>query len=197
MKNLIIAGVVGILIGAISMYFIRKCDTEPIEIPISVEVPVPGVKDSFPYEVPILKPYPVENPINKKLAEELANAKNKIDSLNLLLKFVEPKLYTKTFKDTVQSIKVDMIASGSVDSVKVEYEIYPRKIKYDTIIYKDISKQASFWVKGSVLLPFQESKMLPSIKPGIMFIPKKGKLAYDAEVDFINKGAEIGLLFKF
>lgn len=197
LKHILISGVIGFLLGMTVMYFLRKCEKEIIKVPIKIEVPVPGVKDSFPYEVPVPKPYPVQNPINEDLKRELAQAKSQLDSLKILKEFVKPKLYTHIFEDKIQKIKVGMIASGSVDSVKVDYDIFPKTIPIDTIINVPIPKQWSLWVKGSAVLPGNESLMKPTLKPGLMIIPKKGNLAYDFEVDFTNKNAEVGLAFRF
>ena len=196
-KQDIIIFVSGLIIGFFTSYFIFKKEVEIIKVPVKIEVPVAGVKDSFPYEVPILKPYPVKNPINEELSSELAKAKSELDSLIILKDFVKPKVYRKTFEDKVQKIKVDMIASGSVDNVKVNYDIFPKTITIDTVINVPTPRKAELYIGGEVILPtdFITVKS-PSVAPGILLVNKKHSKTFTVGYDFVNKTAKAGMFFR-
>lgn len=196
-KKDIILFVSGMIVGFFISYFIFKGEVNIVKVPIEIEVPVPGVKDSFPYEVPVLKPYPIENPINKELTAELAKAKSELDSLNIIKDFIKPKFYTKTFEDEVQKIKVDMIASGSVDNVKVDYNIFPKIIIVDTVIDVEIPKKAELYIGGGLILPTDFTIVKsPSVAPGILLVNKKHTKTFTANYDFVNKVAIGSIYFR-
>lgn len=193
-KNYLIIIGISFLIGFLISYFIFRKEPETIKVPVKIEVPVPGVKDSFGYEVPIFKPYPVENPLNKKLAQELKKAKSKIDSLNILKEFVKPKAYTKTFIDDIQEIKIDMISSGSVDEVKASYNIFPKTIIVDTTLNIPVPKKAELYIGVQGIIPIDFIK--PSFAPGAIFVNKAHNKTYTGSYDFNNKTAQVGLYFR-
>lgn len=153
MKNIIITFIISFLLGGITVYFLKKCKTKTITV--EVEVPVPPIIDSFPYKVPVPKPYPVENPINKELAHKLNEANNIIDSLKVYKEFAVKRSYTEVFEDTIQTITVDAEATGTIDLMRVKYIQKERTIKVPIEIETPITKR-SFTLYTESGLPLQQ-----------------------------------------
>jgi hypothetical protein len=193
-KNYLVIGGISLLVGFLLSYFIFKKEPEIIKVPVTIDVPVLRIKDSFPYERIIVKPYPVENPLNKELAQELKKSKSQLDSLKILKNFVKPKLYTKNFTDKIQSIDVSMISSGSVDEVKVNYNIFPKTITVDTILNIPVPKKAELYigVQANSKIDF----IKPSFAPGAIFVNKAHNKTYTGGYDFNNKTVQVGLYFR-
>lgn len=200
MKNFIGGLIIGLLIGGLTTYFIMKKSFVEVDVPIKIEVPVP-VKDSVfdPIEAPIpvlVKKEVVQNPINKELLEELKTANSVIDSLTTLKEFVVKRTYKEIFSDSLQDITVDAETTGTLDKLQVSYQTKPYTISLDTTVAVPIPVQAELYVGGSVLLPFEETSLKPSLKASIQLVNKKHNKVWSVQYDPINKTGEIGLNFR-
>lgn len=211
MKNIIISFIVGVIVGAIGMWFLKKCDTVPIKIPVDIEVPIP-IEDSI-FD-PIINPKPIKEtpksfkpkPINKDLKKDLDSSKTIIDSLAIYKKFAIKRTYKDSLVDDIQTINYNIEATGTVDKIQIGYKTKPRTINYKDTLKIDIPSTTKFFVGGSIFIPKNNNISLdipnniylkPSIKPGLLMINKKDTKAYNIEIDPINKTGELGLYFRF
>lgn len=183
MKNSIIGFIIGVLIGAIGMYFLKKCDKIPIDVPIKIDVPIPPIVDSFP---PIVYPKPIKipvtNPINKELQKELDKVKSERDSLKVYKEFVVKRVYKEKFEDSIQTIIVDAETTGTLDLLGVKYETKPRTIKVDTVVPiklpKQLDRAINLYIEGGIPLGNQVKADF-NYKLGIDIVNKK-KIIYGA-----------------
>lgn len=175
MKNLLIGFIIGVILGSIITYQLKKCDTKPVTKTITVEVEIPAVKDSFPYEVPVPYPVPTPNPINAELKAQLDSAKTALDSLRTYKLFAVKRNYKETFKDENLSITVDAETTGTLDILGVKYEIEAKTIKVDKEVIFDIpdNRSLTIYLEGGLPLK-QYSEASPVIaKPGFDWTTKK------------------------
>lgn len=84
---------------------------------------VETVKDSIVYKETII---PVENPVNKKLAEEYAQAVHENDSLkqrNMFLEAIQIRTYIETFENDDIKLSMEIETTGYLNSVTPSYTI--------------------------------------------------------------------------
>lgn len=200
MKNLIISFIAGLLVGAIGMFFLKKCDEKPIDVPIDIKIPVPGKDTIF---VPIKEPKPlpdtlkIKNPINIKLKKELDSARSLIDSLEAYKAFAVKREYKEIFEDSTQKITVNAETTGTLDLVNVGYEIFPDTINYKDTLKIKVPSHNKFYFGGEIVVPSNNSNMSHSFAPKLGMLNKKQNKLYTLDVDFINKSVEGGILFEF
>lgn len=182
MKNGIIGFVIGLLIGGIGMYFLKKCDTEPVEVPIYIEIPIP-VKDSLFDPIDDPKPLPSKpkmNPINKALKDQLAKVTSERDSLKVLKDFAVKRVYEETVEDSIQTITARVETTGTMDKIQLGYVQKPRTIKYkDTLtvdLPKSLERAVNLYIEGGV--PFENNVDVGfKYKLGVDIVNKK-KIIY-------------------
>lgn len=143
---------VGLVIGAIIMFTLKQCNTEIIEKPVTIEVEVPVEKKVFDtvYE-PTPVPYKVTE-VDTTLVEKYKKANDSLKKA-LFEEAVKVNEYKEVFEDSIQTITVGANVTGKLNSLSVDYETKPRKIKVDTVIpFKTPSTKNSFslYVEGGV-----------------------------------------------
>jgi hypothetical protein len=173
------------------------CETKIVKVPVKVIVEVPADNGSF--SVPEPKPIdtPKSKPINKKLKDELDKAPTVNDSLEILKKHAVKRTYKDSLVDDVLSIKYHMEATGTIDSIAIDYTVFPKTIEIDTTIEATFKTKTKLFFGGDIITPFSKSNISPSIAPGIKILNAKQNKIWSVNVDIINKSANAGLYVSF
>lgn len=203
MKNRIILIAISFVTGMILMYFLKKNTIEEIKVPFYIDVPVPVFGKEFQT---VFNPSPLPK-INSNIKEidtfwynKYQNLKKENDSLkldSLYKKAIEINRYHETVEDDTIKINLQLKTRGELLEYKVGYRTKPFTIPLDTVITVKIPKKPEFYLGGGILMPFNESNLKPSIVPELNYINKHHNKLYSLEADFVNKGAKVGVLFRF
>ena len=133
-----------------------------------------------------------ENPINKKLADDLIEALKNKDSLQILklyLKSIEEKEQSRIFYDKNQSIEVYTKYRGDI----LDQKILNYKIKERDTLIKPIIKETKFAVYiGSSLNYTKELKLTPSANVGVQI---SNRLILTGSYS-LDKSYQAGILYK-
>lgn len=197
MKNLVIGLVIGFILGCVTMYFLKKCETEQIEVPVKIIVKVPEetiVHDTVFVPVPS-KPVTKIDSIYYNKWKEVKGDYTRMDSL------YKEAIAIKEYNEVIDGTKVESKLYAKTRGDLLEYQLTNRikeqTIPIDTTLTVKIPKSPEFYFGGNALMPFNNSEMKPSIKPSLLYINKKHNKGYNFQVDFINKGFEAGVLIRF
>jgi len=197
MKSSITNYAIAILIGAAAMFFLKKCDTEIVEVPVEVIVEVPVVEKVFDtIKEPVPVPYVVKE-YDKKLVENYKKANDSLKS-ELFKQAVKVNRYKEVFEDTIQTITVSTEVVGKLNWITAEYKTKPRKIKVDTVVIVEVPKPDKFispyleaGVPTNILYPDTVFKAWLDFSSGGNFI---FGASYDTQSRFWGK---IGYRFNF
>lgn len=152
--------------------------------------PVVQSKDSIKWYNKIIK---VENPVNKKLADEFIKAQKENDSLkalNLYLKSIGEQKDIYTFEDKYVKFKVNTKTRGELLSISSDYELKETTQKVDVV-----QKETKFALYSGVSLEYDtnSSKITPKINLGLQ--NKLGDVyLLDAGID---NSIQVGYLHRF
>lgn len=187
-KNIIIIGL-SIVILIMSYFLFQPKDIKTVEVPIVIEVPVPGKISTFP---------PIELP-KPKIAKPRPDLKNTFVNSDSITKdslyndAITERSYDLEFKDSIQSIKTKTTVLGKMLSQSLEYEIYPSVVKLDTVVTIDVPVKTNFY--GHLEIGSQLNELKPVLKANIIIKSKKNKL-YSIGYD-TNNNAWFGGSIKF
>ena len=202
MKKFLIGLIVGLLLGGGLMYWFVGNDSEQIEVPVYIEVPVPNIDNSFdPIEDPeplvVHDSIPVANPININLKRQLDSAKTELDSLKALKAFAIKRIYKEEFKDDFQTITVNAETTGTLDKLSVDYKTEEYTIPLDTTVTTDVPRKGALYYGGSIMTPYGKSPLKPSVKASLDLLNKKNNKIYGLSVDPFNQTLDLGITFKW
>lgn len=185
LKNI---GIIILTIGIIWLVFFNK-ETSTIEVPVIIEVPIPGIQNTFdPIELPIPK---TEKP--RLILEKDFVKADSITKDSLYKDAVKERFYSEIFKDSTQSITVNTKVQGKLLKQQISYDIFSRTIQLDTII--EIPTPNKLKVFGLVELGSSTINIEPVVKSSVLFKTKTDKII-SLSVD-TQKNAYIGYGFKF
>lgn len=202
MKNFLIGLIIGIIIGGAGMFYLKKCTTEEVEVPVYIEVPVPSFGKDFdtifkPKPLPVvnpLKPRPIDSTWYKKY-QSLKHDSIKLDSL--IKKMIEIKEYRETVEDDTISIDLYMEVRGELLKYQTSYKTNPFTIPVDTTIKVKVPKSPEFYMGLNLTTPYKNSELKPSIGPQINYINKEHKINYNIKWDPFNETIDLGATFRF
>lgn len=197
MKSNLTKYVVVFLIGMGLMFFLKQCNTEIVEVPVTVEVEVPVVEKEFDtiYE-PQPIPYLVKE-IDTALVEQYKKANDSLKE-KLFEQAVEVKQYKEVFEDSIQTITVDAEVTGELNWLKTSYETKPRTIKVDTVIPVKVPRTDRFF------MPYAEAGLPTNLEyPQVVLkagadISLDGNLVFGASYDTQGRAwGKVGYRFNF
>ncbi|AGO48965.1 hypothetical protein N356_gp073 [Cellulophaga phage phi14:2] len=171
--------VISIILNLVLGYLLlQPKQVKYIDVPLLIEVPVPGKTGSFP---PIELPKPkLETPRSDKVIEYV-----KADSIvkdSLYKDAITERDYELKFKDSVQEVTVKSKVQGKLLSQSLEYEIYPSTVTLDTTIQVQVPNKNKLYGTMEVGTSIQTFK--PIFKAGILLKNKKDNIysiGFDSE----------------
>lgn len=196
MKN-IYKYLIVLILGGLLSYFIFKKDTEFVEVPIKIEVPVPVIEKEFdtiylPSEIKKSKPQ-----IDSIYYRKFLKLKDSVAKDSAYKEAITIKEYRPRFED--DSIIIDVYAKtrGSLLESQVKYKTKPRNITLDTTITIEVPRQAKLYVGGQVY-GNTSINVLGRLGAGPtgMLLNKKQTKIYNIGYDAVNKTWSGGVVFK-
>lgn len=163
---------IGLVIGAVIVFTLKQCNTEIIEVPVTIEVEVPVIEkvhDTIYYPEPV--PYEVKE-IDTTLVQQYKKANDSLKA-ELFKQSVKINTYKEVFDDSIQTITVDAKTIGILSSLSVSYKTKPRVIKFDTILKIEVpanDRSISLYTELGVTTKIGE---LITLKAGIDYKSKK------------------------
>lgn len=169
-KTFIITGLLVII-----LFFPRENTvTEIVEVPVKIEVPIPGKEGTSDT---IYLPSPVKfvnNPVNDSLVEAYKKSNDSIQKLNLFIDAIKMREYVNIFTDSTQSVTVNTTTRGSIVSQHITYDIYPSTINIDTSVTYSPKYRSSIYLNGELGLPLLSNEIAnPNVKLGVILQYKK------------------------
>lgn len=185
-KNILIGALV-LAVAGLTYFLLQKPEDKVIKVPVVIEVPVPGIIGTFPpSELPKpikVNPKPIIDTIPHKQRDSILQ-----DALTI-------RTYKEVFKDSVQEVSVESEVQGKLLKQSVEYNIYPRKIKVDTVVeYKLPSPKIKLYAGGGVGTKTDFTNIEPVFQAGVAIQNKKDRIL-TINVD-TEKKVMLGLYFK-
>ena len=152
MRNRITDFIIGVVVGMVIMFFIRKPLIKEVKVPFRVEVKVPVIEKVFDT---------VYTKGKVKIVKEVDTAlvgqyKKANDSLKeaLFNSAVTVREYKEVFEDSTITITVGANVTGTLNSLIAEYKTKPRVVVLDTTLKVDVPDYSrSFGVYGELGLP--------------------------------------------
>lgn len=163
--------IISIILNLILGYFLfqpKQVDT--INVPVVIEVPVPGKIGTFP---PVTLPIPKTEKPRPILKDDFVKS-DSIKKDSLYNDAITERDYEIKFKDSVQEVTVKSKVQGKLLSQSLEYEIYPSKVKLDTVINIKIPYKNKLYLHGEVGSSINTFK--PIFKAGIILKTKNDNL---------------------
>lgn len=136
-KREIIIGLVGILIGAIAMYMLRKPEIKEVKVPFKVEVKVPVIENVFDTIYTPVPEYTVIEVVDTALVDEYKKANDSLREA-LYKSAVTVRDYKEVFEDSSITITVGANVTGKLNSLVASYKTKPRVITIDTTLTVDV-----------------------------------------------------------
>lgn len=170
MKFNLKAFLIGLAIGAVVTFTLKQCNTETIEVPVTIEVEVPVIEyvhDTIYDPVPV--PYAVKE-VDTALVAEYKKANDSLKT-ELFEQAVKINTYKETFDDSIQTITVNAKTVGTLSSLSVDYKTKPRTIKVDTVLQIEVPKN------DRSLSPYAEVGVPTNI----------GEIVFKAGIDYKTK----------
>lgn len=128
-KNILI-GILIISIIILGVFLFKKEKPEVIKVPVTIEVPIPGMQNTFP---PVVMPKPKKVKPRPDLVDDFINS-NSITRDSLYCDAVTERFYDINYKDSIQEVNVKTNVQGKLLNQVVDYKIYPSSITLDTVI---------------------------------------------------------------
>ena len=191
MRNLIIGGIIGFILGCVGTYFFMKGEIVYVDVPVTVEVPIPVVKVEtdtvyLPSPIPPTNNTPVIDSTYYKKYLSLMGDKVQQDSL--FKAAIRINEYRERIEDDTLIIDFYGKSRGELLEYQVGYETKPREIIIDTTLKIPIPLKGAIYYGGGLNLPTQTgSTELLTVEAGLMFLPKKKNRLYGVSYDFMNK----------
>jgi len=178
MKINIRAFVIGLLIGGIIIFFLKKEQTRVIEVPVRIEVEVPVIEHVFDT---VYEPYEVIKEVEVRDEELIAEYEKANDSLKeaLFNSAVTVREYKEVFEDSSITITVDAKVTGTLNSLIAEYKTKPRIVVVDTTLSVEVPDYSrSITVYGELGVPLAlgtegATEGAPILKVGLDLSNKK------------------------
>lgn len=179
MKNIQSITIV-VLVGVIYFMAQKSCNQKPIEKTITIEKTLPAIRgysdtlyiDSLIYRTKTLPPE-TDTLLIKYLQDSL-------NRLNMFIEAIATREYSQKYTDTIQEVEVYSKTRGELIEQAITYTIFPRTIKFDTIIIlTDDKRNMYFGSLGARTGQFGSSAVIKG-----SLITKKNKIiTFDASTD--------------
>lgn len=185
----------GCIIG-LGIYFILPKETETIEVPVQIEVPVPIVEKEFDT---IFLPKPINNKpiIDSIYYKEYLKLKDSIKKDSVFKDAIKIREYRPIVEDDTIRIEVYNKVRGTLLESQISYKTKPYKLKVDTILNIPVPKKPELYLGGGVILPTDPNvKKSPSIEVGGILVNKKHNKSYNITYDPVNKVVTGGIYFR-
>ena len=145
---------------------------------VEKELKVPARSHSFENNKPEPKIVYEENPINTKLLNDYKSLKTDYEKLKKYEEAVTVREYDTTYvsKDSIISVRVKDIVTGTLDKQYVSVEVAEQYIKYrEKVITKTIEKYPMFSIRGGVgfVVPTIPTRS-PTLEAALGFSNHKG-----------------------
>jgi len=191
MKYTITAFIVGFILGCVGTYFFMKGEIVYVDVPVTIEVPIPVVKVErdtvyLPTPLPPANSSPVIDSTYYKKYLDLMGDKVRQDSL--FKAAIRINEYRERIEDDTLIIDFYTKNRGELLEYQIGYETKPRNIIIDTTLKIPIPLKGAIYYGGGLNLPTQSgSTELLTVEAGLMFLPKKKNRMYGVSYDFMNK----------
>ena len=174
-----------IVIAVVALWFFKpgpppEVIEVPVEIPVRIEVP--GVEMVFDT---IYMPTPVVSREDPELVKKYQELKSENEKLEAYRSATRTRLYSETFKDSIQEVTVFSQVAGKLQQQSIHYKTEPRSIETiirDTIPI-EIEPKRNIMFGGEVGVPMVIGSNVV-FKGNIMLENKKGQIlsvGYDTE----------------
>lgn len=185
MKISIQTFLIGLVLGAVITFFIKKQIIKEVKVPFKVEVEVPVVKKEFDTIYLPVPEYTLITLVDTTLVGEYKRANDSLKA-KLFESAVTIRDYKQVFDDDIQTITVDMNVTGTLNSVFAKYITKPRIVVLDTVLKVDVPDYSrSISVYGEIGMPTQKASIEPPIlKAGFDFSGKRNTVwgaSFDTE----------------
>ena len=167
-KEIIIA--IAVLFIAYLVYDKFTAEPEIVEVPVTIEVPVPG-KDGEIIRDTILVPTAVyvPNPVNDTLLKKYQEAKDSLTQLELYKDAITTRVYNEKFEDDVLTINVETKVQGRMlDQDISNYYVKPSTVVLDTTLTIEVPKKINFLGGVELGLPLSSTGLQPNT-PNVKF----------------------------
>jgi len=191
MKYTITAFIVGFILGCVGTYFFMKGEIVYVDVPVTIEVPIPVVKVErdtvyLPTPLPPANSSPVIDSTYYKKYLDLMGDKVRQDSL--FKAAIRINEYRERIEDDTLIIDFYTKNRGELLEYQIGYETKPRNIIIDTTLKIPIPLKGAIYYGGGLNLPTQSgSTELLTVEAGLMFLPKKKNRMYGVSYNFMNK----------
>lgn len=199
MRNLVIGFIIGFLLGGLGMYFIMKGEIKEIEVPIKIEVPVPVIEkqfDTIKLPAEIIK-LPGETIIDSTYFTKYQELKTQMEKDSVFKDAITIREYRPFVEDDTIRIDIYSKVRGTLLENQISYKTKPYNISLDTTVTVQVPQKGAFYVGGSILYPYRESELKPSLKGAINHLNKKHNKIYNLQIDPLNETIEVGITFRF
>lgn len=158
-KELIILAI-GLIIGAVIMYALRKPEVTEVKVPFKVEVKVPVIEKEFDTIYPKAK---VIKEVDSSLVEQYKKANDSLKEA-LYNSAVTVREYEEVFEDSTITITVGANVTGKLNSLVAKYKTKPRVIVLDTTLTVDVPNyRRGITVYGEVGMPTARYEPMPPV----------------------------------
>ncbi len=195
MKNIIISFIVGLIVGATAMYFIKQPKPVEVEVPIVMEVPVPVIsKEYSKVFFPVFKESKIDSNYYNKY-KELKKDSIKVDSL--IKELVTIRTYNEKVEDDTISINLKANVRGTLLDYQIGYKTKPYTIPLDTTIKVKIPQSPKFYFGAMVSAEFKNPNDNIGIGPTAAFLNRKQTKLFTFSYDISNNRKQVGVLINF
>lgn len=191
MKYTITAFIVGFILGCVGTYFFMKGEIVYVDVPVTIEVPIPVIKVEtdtvyLPTPIPPANNSPAIDSTYYKRYLDLMGDKVRQDSL--FKAAIRINEYRERIEDDTLIIDFYTKNRGELLEYQIGYETKPRNIVIDTTLKIPIPLKGAIYYGGGLNIPTQSgSTELLTVEAGLMLLPKKKNRMYGVSYDFINK----------
>jgi len=160
-KEIIIA--IAVLFIAYLIYDKFTAEPEIVEVPVTIEVPVPGkageiIRDTVLVPTAVYVP----NPVNDTLLKKYQEAKDSITQLELYKDAITTRVYNEKFEDDVLTINVETKVQGRMlDQDISNYYVKPSTVVLDTTLSLEVPKKINILAGAELGLPLTPTGINP------------------------------------
>ena len=194
-KNIILSFIIGVIIGALGMYLLKKPEIKEVKVPIKIEVPVPIINKEYDT---IYLPSPIKKEIDSNYYNKYKSIQKDSIKLDSLIKnLIEIKEYHELIEDDTIKINLYTKTRGDLLKYQIGYETKPYNIPLDTTIYVKIPQKPEFYIGASINTNIKPLFNNSNFYINGAYINKKHNKLFLGGYDIINKQINTGILIKF
>jgi hypothetical protein len=195
-KNELIALAIGLIIGIIVMYSLRKPEIVEVKVPFKVEVEVPVIEKEYDTIYTPVPEYTVL--VDSSLVEEYKKANDSLKEA-LYNSAVTVREYEEVFEDSTITITVGANVTGKLNSLVAKYKTKPRVIVLDTTLSVEVPNyRRGITFYGELGVPTPKGVEMPPVLKGGFDITNKNNWVWGASYDTEKRvWVKLGKKFNF